>query len=137
MHPSLGDRALYKRHCLAWSRKGCADLSICPTALAALRCSPGRCSGGTGRAGHSRPERARWRVVLPGGYNHPDAGRYTVHEGRVLHHVETSLFPNWVGGAQERRYKLDGDRLPLSTAPLLQGGRERRALLVWERAGGR
>jgi len=45
------------------------------------------------------------------------AGPYTVHEGRVLHHVETSLFPNWVGGAQERRYALEGDRLSLSTAP--------------------
>ena len=65
------------------------------------------------------------------------AGRYTVHEGMVLHHVETSLFPNWVGGAQERRYELDGDRLSLSTGPLLQDGRERRALLVWERAVGR
>jgi hypothetical protein len=65
------------------------------------------------------------------------AGRYMVQEGRVLHHVETSLFPNWVGGAQERRYELNGDRLPLSTAPLLQDGQERCALLVWERAGER
>jgi Lipocalin-like domain len=64
------------------------------------------------------------------------AGRYEVQAGRVVHNVETSLFPNWVGGAQERRFEFDGDRLSLSTAPLLQDGRERRALLVCERVGG-
>jgi hypothetical protein len=63
------------------------------------------------------------------------AGPYELHEGRVVHHVEVSLFPNWVGSAQERRYELAGDRLSLSTAPLLQDGRERRAYLVWERVG--
>lgn len=61
------------------------------------------------------------------------AGRYEVHEGTVVHHVETSLFPNWVGGAQDRRCALEGDRLVLSTPPLLQDGRERRSLLVWKR----
>jgi hypothetical protein len=59
------------------------------------------------------------------------------HEDRVVHHVEVSLFPNWVGSAQVRHYELAGNRLTLSTAPLLQGGRERRAYLVWERAGKR
>lgn len=63
------------------------------------------------------------------------AGPYEVHEKSVIHHVEASLFPNWVGGAQERTYELAGTRLSLSTAPLLQDGRERRAYLVWERAG--
>jgi hypothetical protein len=54
-----------------------------------------------------------------------------------VHHVEVSLFPNWVGSAQERVYACSGDRLSLSTAPLLQRGSEQRAYLVWERAGER
>lgn len=65
------------------------------------------------------------------------AGPYELLEGRIVHHVEVSLFPNWAGGAQERRYELAGDRLSLSTAPLLQAGKERRAFLVWERVGRR
>lgn len=62
------------------------------------------------------------------------AGPYEVHEGKVVHHVEVSLFPNWVGSTQERVYEFSGDRLSLSTAPLLQGGSERRAYLFWQRA---
>lgn len=64
------------------------------------------------------------------------AGPYTVQEGKVVHRVEVSLFPNWVGSNQERFYKFAAERLSLSTAPLLVGGSERRAFLVWERAAG-
>lgn len=63
------------------------------------------------------------------------AGTYEIDDGEIVHHVQVSLFPNWVGGVQRRLYKLDGDRLTLSTAPMLLGGIERRAYLVWERAG--
>lgn len=52
------------------------------------------------------------------------AGRFEVVEGKVLHHVEVSLAPNWLGTTQERGYRLDGDRLTL-VAP--------RGTLVWER----
>ncbi len=52
------------------------------------------------------------------------AGRYEVVAGKVLHHVEVALIPNWLGGTQERRYTLDGDRLTL-VAP--------RGTLTWER----
>jgi Lipocalin-like domain len=51
----------------------------------------------------------------------------------VLHHVELSLFPNWVGVTQERLVKLSGDRLTLSTRPLLLQGRQQTAQLLWER----
>lgn len=62
------------------------------------------------------------------------AGSYEIGDGEILHHVQVSLFPNWVGGTQRRFYELDGDRLTLSTAPMLLAGTERRAYLVWERA---
>jgi hypothetical protein len=62
------------------------------------------------------------------------AGTYEIGEGEIVHHVQISLFPNWVGDAQYRFFALDGDRLTLSTAPLQLAGAERRAYLVWERA---
>jgi hypothetical protein len=36
------------------------------------------------------------------------AGRYSFHGDRVVHHVELSLFPNWVGSDQERWVELAG-----------------------------
>ena len=62
-------------------------------------------------------------------------GRYEFRGETVVHHVELSLFPNWVGGDQERLVELEGDRSALSsTRPILQGGTPRTAHLIWERA---
>jgi hypothetical protein len=36
------------------------------------------------------------------------AGRYSFHGDRVIHHVELSLFPNWVETDQERWVELAG-----------------------------
>ncbi len=60
-------------------------------------------------------------------------GRYEFHGATVIHHVELSLFPNWVGVAQERLVEISGDRLTLSTRPLLLQGRKQTAHLIWER----
>jgi hypothetical protein len=60
-------------------------------------------------------------------------GRYLFDGETVTHHVELSLFPNWVGVAQERLVKITEDRLSLSTRPLLLEGRQQTAHLVWER----
>jgi Lipocalin-like domain len=61
------------------------------------------------------------------------AGRYRFHGDRVIHHVELSLFPNWVGSDQERWVELAGDRLTLSASPLLLAGKQQIPRLVWER----
>ncbi len=61
------------------------------------------------------------------------AGRYTVRGDTVVHHIEVSLFPNWVGESQERAYRLEGGRLTLSTPLMLVGGRRLSTHLVWER----
>jgi hypothetical protein len=53
----------------------------------------------------------------------------------VIHHIEVSLFPNWVGKDQERFAKLEGTTLTLSTKPMMFQGVERRAEIVWERVG--
>ncbi|MET8947905.1 lipocalin-like domain-containing protein [Streptomyces sp. NPDC004542] len=61
------------------------------------------------------------------------AGSYTVDGDEVSHHVDIALFPNWVGGVQRRRARLDGDRLEL-VADLDQGTPQARsAHLVWRR----
>jgi hypothetical protein len=53
----------------------------------------------------------------------------------VIHHIEVCSYPNWVGNAQVRFARLDGDRLTLSTKPMTFQGVERSAELVWERVG--
>ena len=61
-------------------------------------------------------------------------GTYEFRGETVVHFVELSLFPNWVGAQQERLVEVAGDRLVLSTRPILLGGVLRTARLVWERA---
>jgi hypothetical protein len=51
----------------------------------------------------------------------------------VSYHVELSLFPNWVGVDQERLVEVTGDRLTLSTRPILLGGIQQATRLIWER----
>jgi hypothetical protein len=62
------------------------------------------------------------------------AGPYEDQAGKVVHHVKVSLFPNWLGGDQERFYEVVGNRLSISTPPMLLAGREQRSYLIWERA---
>ena len=63
-------------------------------------------------------------------------GRYEVTGDTVTHHVETSLFPNWVGtaaaplGARRDRPPADAD---LAAARARWGHRVQR--LAWERLG--
>ncbi len=62
-------------------------------------------------------------------------GRYEFRGDTVVHHVELSLFPNWVGVEQERLVEVKGDRLTLSTRPILLEGVQRTAHLIWEAVG--
>ncbi len=55
----------------------------------------------------------------------PTPGRYSFIGDRVIHQLELSLFPNWVGSDQERWVELAGDRLMLSASPLLTGKQQR------------
>jgi lipocalin-like protein len=66
------------------------------------------------------------------------AGRFEVEETpvpTVLHHVEWSLVPNWVGRPQRRAVVLDGDRLRLTAQPLEVAGRTTIPRLTWRRDG--
>jgi hypothetical protein len=92
----------------------------------------------------SRPDRARFAAgdLLGGGAGERAraaetyvsyCGTYEFRGDTVVHFVELSLFPNWVGAEQERLVEVAGDRLVLSTRPILLGGVQRTAHLIWER----
>ena len=61
------------------------------------------------------------------------AGHYSFHGDRVIHHVELSLFPNWVGTDQQPSVELTRNRLILSARPLLLAAKQQVPRLVWER----
>lgn len=62
-------------------------------------------------------------------------GRYEVDGETITHHVKTSLFPNWIGTQQRRRWQLDpsGRVLTLTSPPIALGGDTRIQRLTWER----
>ncbi len=62
------------------------------------------------------------------------SGRFEIRGDKVVHHIEVSLFPNWIGVTQERLYEFKGDRLTLSTPLMLVGGRQLSTHVIWERA---
>jgi hypothetical protein len=57
-------------------------------------------------------------------------GRYELGEDRVIHQIELSSFPNWVGVDQERLMELRENRLTLSTHPILMQGKQQSAHLI-------
>ena len=60
-------------------------------------------------------------------------GTYEIRQDTVIHHIELSFFPNWIGMDQKRMLSIDGDRLSLCTPPLLVDGVEQTQHLIWER----
>jgi hypothetical protein len=60
-------------------------------------------------------------------------GPYDFRGETVIHHIEISSFPNWSGVDQERLVELGGNRVTLSTPPILIQGNQQTAHLIWER----
>jgi hypothetical protein len=62
-------------------------------------------------------------------------GRFAVVGDTVIHTVQTSLFPNWIGTEQRRRFELsdDGRTLTVTSPPLVLGGTRRTQRLIWSR----
>jgi len=61
-------------------------------------------------------------------------GTYSVNpdEKTIVHHIEASLLPNWVGTDQLRHFEFDGKYLTLK-GDLLLGGVQGVVSLVWQR----
>ena len=52
----------------------------------------------------------------------------------LVHEMQVSLFPNWLGQRQVRRFQIEGDLLRLATdRPMNFGGALKTATLVWRR----
>lgn len=62
------------------------------------------------------------------------SARWRVRGGTVVHDVDVSLFPNWLGRPQVRRFSVKGRRVTFTTGPFLVNGVRQTARLVWERA---
>jgi Lipocalin-like domain len=62
-------------------------------------------------------------------------GTYEVRGDTVVHHVDVSWNQSWTGTVQTRHFKLEGDRLSLSTTPSLDPveGKMSVRTLIWER----
>lgn len=60
-------------------------------------------------------------------------GRYRVDGDRVLHRIEASLMPNWIGQEQERHMRWQGDDRVALEASWVVDGRRRVAVVEWER----
>jgi hypothetical protein len=62
-------------------------------------------------------------------------GKYKVDtvNGMVIHYVEGSLLPNWVGSEQERFFEISERNLTLKTHPITLGEVDMVGVLLWER----
>ncbi len=70
-------------------------------------------------------------LEIYGGYS----GRYEIiSAGRIVHHIETSLFPTWAGLSQKRTIRIEGGNLTLVSPPLFIDGQVQTATMVWERS---
>jgi len=60
-------------------------------------------------------------------------GRWEIVGDEIVHHLEVTTFPNWVGTDQPRRFDLTDTHLTLYPPPMLMEGRLRRARVHCER----
>lgn len=68
----------------------------------------------------------------PEGFN-AYCGTYSLDpsRGAVIHHVEASHIPDWVGSDQVRYFEMDGDMLSIWTDPVHADGRDWVRRLTW------
>lgn len=62
-------------------------------------------------------------------------GYYDVNEQErfVIHRLQLSWFPNWLGTEQKRYFEFEGDQLTLRTPPLTVVGVAQVHSLIWQR----
>lgn len=61
------------------------------------------------------------------------AGRYTLGDDKVTHHVEISSIQNYVNRDLPRNIKFEGDRITLTTPPMPVNGKIQTIELIWQR----
>ena len=60
-------------------------------------------------------------------------GWYTLSGDKVIHHIEISSIPNYVGKDLVRSVKFQGDQIVLVTPPTPVNGRNQTVELIWQR----
>jgi hypothetical protein len=61
------------------------------------------------------------------------AGPYNLQGRYVFHQATISFFPNWTDTTIKRAFDVEGNRLTLTTPPLIYGGISVIAALVWKK----
>lgn len=61
------------------------------------------------------------------------SGKYEFLGKKILHHVELSYIPNWIGTSLERFYEFSKENLILSTLPVRLRGKEYVGYLTWRK----
>jgi hypothetical protein len=61
------------------------------------------------------------------------AGRFTLNEDKVIHHVEISSIQSYVGKDLVRSIRFEGDQIVLVTPPTLVNGSIQSIELIWQR----
>lgn len=61
------------------------------------------------------------------------AGRYTLRDDKVVHHVEISSIQNYVNRDLVRSITCEGDRITLVTPPTAVNGKIQTVELIWQR----
>jgi hypothetical protein len=60
-------------------------------------------------------------------------GKYSIANGKVIHEIDASFFPNWTGVEQARFYEFAGNTLTLMTPAFQVAGVECIGYLIWEK----
>jgi hypothetical protein len=62
-------------------------------------------------------------------------GKYKINEDRefIIHQVEQSLFPNWIGTKVKRYYHFFENKLTLKVTPISYNGKLMTPTLLWEK----
>jgi len=81
--------------------------------------------GGTGSAQEEQAEAFNTFLAY--------AGRYTLGDDKVTHHVEISSIQNYVNRDLARSIKFEGERITLTTPPMAVNGKIQTIELIWQR----
>lgn len=61
------------------------------------------------------------------------AGTFEINGGQIIHHVQVSFLPNWVGMDLSRTYTFVNNTLVLRTDPVAHDGRNFAAYMTWRK----
>lgn len=114
-----------------WGERPLGYLSYTPSGrMSAVVAKAGR-KISADSAGRASPEEQAALFRESFGY----AGRYTVTEDGVVHHVEVASDPTWIGNDQRRLTRMEGNRLTVTSPPVASAAsaEPQAFVLVWER----